>query len=300
MFSNETVTSAPGSTWTSDGSNPKSTAATVTVAPEPPPLVPPSSLSPEPPPSSPPPQAAKASKADASTTRILLDTYLGSKPGSFLPIGDIISTKQHPERDCNHGEGSRPNPGTRPNVSSPVTLSDESLLAGLASGDAEAAAQFVRRFQGRVYGLAVAILGDRGVAEEAAQEAFVRAWRHGDAYDRRRGSVATWLLTIARNVAIDIGRMKRPEPIDPDALLAWGPIDDEMEEREMLAHDSRRLVAELRRLPEEQRRALVLAAFYGRTGSEIADLEGVPLGTVKTRVRTAMLKLRAQMESRDE
>lgn len=181
-----------------------------------------------------------------------------------------------------------------------MTLSDESLLAGLASGDAEAAAQFVRRFQGRVYGLTVAILGDRGAAEEAAQEAFVRAWRHGDAYDRRRGSVATWLLTIARNVAIDIGRMRRPEPIDPDTLLTWGPIDDEMEEREMMAHDARRLVAELRRLPEQQRRALVLAAFYGRTGKEIADLEGVPLGTVKTRVRTAMLKLRARMESRDE
>ncbi len=181
-----------------------------------------------------------------------------------------------------------------------MTLSDESLLAGLASGDAQSAAAFVRRFQSRVYGLAYTILGERGAAEEAAQEAFVRAWRHGEAYDRRRGSVATWLLTIARNVAIDIARMRRAEPVDPETLLALPLADDDAESRQMAAHDASRLVAELRRLPEQQRRALVLAAFYGCTGQEIADLEGAPLGTIKTRIRTAMLKLRASMGSRDE
>lgn len=181
-----------------------------------------------------------------------------------------------------------------------MTLSDESLLAGMASGDAQSAAAFVRRFQSRVYGLAYTILGDRGSAEEAAQEAFLRAWRHGEAYDGRRGSVVTWLLTIARNVSIDMARMRRADPVDPDTLLSLPLADEDAEARHMLAHDAARLVTELKRLPEDQRRALVLAAFYGRTGQEIADLESTPLGTIKTRIRTAMLKLRAAMETRDE
>jgi RNA polymerase sigma-70 factor (ECF subfamily) len=170
----------------------------------------------------------------------------------------------------------------------------------MASGDAQSAAAFVRRFQSRAYGLAYTILGDRGAAEEAAQEAFVRAWRHGEAYDRRRGSVVTWLLTITRNVSIDMARMRRVEPVDPDTLLSLPLADEDAEARQMAAHDAARLVAELRRLPEDQRRALVLAAFYGRTGKEIAELESAPLGTIKTRIRTAMLKLRVALETRDE
>lgn len=192
------------------------------------------------------------------------------------------------------------NLSNRTDVSQEVTLSDESLLAGLAAGDPQSAADFVRRFQSRVYGLAHTILGERGAAEEAAQEAFLRAWRHGDAYDRRRGSVVTWLLTITRNVSIDIARMRRADPVDPDTLLSLPLADEDTEAREMAAHDARRLVAQLRRLPEPQRRALVLAAFYGRTGQEIADLEDAPLGTIKTRIRTAMLKLRAALESHDD
>jgi RNA polymerase sigma-70 factor (ECF subfamily) len=81
-------------------------------------------------------------------------------------------------------------------------LSDEALLAGLAAGDADAATAFIRRFQARVYGLVVTIVRDEGVAEDVAQETFVRAWKHARTYDPRRGRVATWLLTIARNLAI--------------------------------------------------------------------------------------------------
>src|SRR5204863_8978822 len=91
--------------------------------------------------------------------------------------------------------------------------SDEGLLAGLAAGDADAAAGFVRRFQGRVYGLAVTILGDAGAAEDVAQETFVRAWRHAATYDARRGAVASWLLTIARNLALDPARLKGARPV---------------------------------------------------------------------------------------
>ncbi len=106
-------------------------------------------------------------------------------------------------------------------------VSDEALLAGMASRDAEAAAAFVRRFQSRVYGLALTILGDAGDAEEAAQEVFVRAWRHAEVYEPARGAVAAWLLTIARNVAIDMRRLRRSVPVDPAALMFLErPIED--------------------------------------------------------------------------
>ena len=172
-------------------------------------------------------------------------------------------------------------------------LSDETLLAGLASGDAEAAAAFVRRFQRRVYGLAVTMLRDAVLAEEVAQETFVRAWRHAATYDARRGRVPTWLLAIARNLAIDRARMRSPTPVDPDVIASEldlahvdSPID--VGERDRL----RRAIASL---PDEQRRALVLATYAGRTAREIAKLDGVPLGTVKTRIRSAMLKLRESL-----
>src|SRR3712207_3049048 len=95
----------------------------------------------------------------------------------------------------------------------------ESLLAGLASGDAESVTAFVRRFQRQVYGLALRILRDPHAAEEVAQDAFVRAWRYARAYDARRGEVETWLLTITRNQARDAARFRRPEPIDPERIL---------------------------------------------------------------------------------
>jgi RNA polymerase sigma-70 factor (ECF subfamily) len=175
-------------------------------------------------------------------------------------------------------------------------LSDESLLVGLGSGDADATAAFVRRFERRVYGLTYVILRDRGAAEDAAQETFVRAWRHAGAYDSRRGSVAAWLLKIARNVSLNMLPARRPDPVDPQVLL-------EMEAPEVAGDhgawvaDVQPLREALRRLPPEQRRAVVLAAFYGLTANEVSDLDGVPLGTVKTRIRTALQKLRSELVS---
>ena len=98
-------------------------------------------------------------------------------------------------------------------------VSDEALLSGLAAGDADAATAFTRRFQARVYGLVLTIVHDEGTAEDVAQETFVRAWRYAQTYDPRRGRVATWLLTIARNLAIDVVRVKRAEPLDPDVVI---------------------------------------------------------------------------------
>src|SRR3954467_2828321 len=100
-------------------------------------------------------------------------------------------------------------------------LSDEALLAGLASGDPDDAAAFVRRFQRRVYGLAWTILHDDDLADDAAQEAFLRAWRHAAGYDPRRGRVAAWLLTCAQNVAIARGQMRRATPGDGAAPVSY-------------------------------------------------------------------------------
>jgi RNA polymerase sigma factor (sigma-70 family) len=102
-------------------------------------------------------------------------------------------------------------------------LSDEALLSGLAAGDADAATAFTRRFQARVYGLVLTIVRDEGTAEDVAQETFVRAWRHARTYDPRRGRVATWLLTIARNLAIDVIRVKSAEPARPAAPRTRAP-----------------------------------------------------------------------------
>jgi RNA polymerase sigma factor (sigma-70 family) len=185
-------------------------------------------------------------------------------------------------------------------------LSDESLLAGLGSGDRDAAAAFVARFQRRVFGLTYSILRDRGAAEEAAQEVFVRAWRHASAYDPRRGTVAAWLLTIARNVSINMLPARRFDPIDPEVLVAMeartprGDGNERAGSVETQVVDSEPLREALGRLPEGQRRALVLAVFYGFTAKEMSELDGLPLGTVKTRIRSAMMKLRSELGVPDE
>lgn len=175
-------------------------------------------------------------------------------------------------------------------------LPDDALLAGLGSGDAEVALAFVRRFQHVVFGVAVTVVGDRRLAEDVAQQTFERAWRHAQVYDARRGSVRTWLTTIARNLAIDTVRLHRPAPVDPNELVALLGVAADNPERRALADESS---AELRRaialLPPEQARAIVLAGIQGRTAREIAELEGIPLGTAKTRIRSAMGKLRAAL-----
>jgi RNA polymerase sigma factor (sigma-70 family) len=179
-------------------------------------------------------------------------------------------------------------------------LSDESLLAGLGSGDPDAAADFLRRFQRRVFGLTFSILRDRAAAEEAAQETFLRAWRHASVYDPRRGTVAGWLLTIARNVSINMLPTRRFDPVDPEVLLALEGKQPHQDRTEARALDAELLREPLARLPGDQRRALVLAAFYGFTAREISELDSVPLGTVKTRIRSAMLKLRSQLRVSDD
>lgn len=179
--------------------------------------------------------------------------------------------------------------------------SDEALLAGLAAGDRDAAAAFVRRYQRRAYGLARTIVGDSGEAEDVAQEAFLRAWRYAASYDARRGTVLTWLLTIVRNVAIDRLRLRKAEPLDPETMAAKLQLQSRGREREeeSTIAERERLREALASLPDDQRRALLLAVFSGRTAKEVAAHEAIPLGTAKTRIRTALLRVRDWMEVAD-
>jgi RNA polymerase sigma-70 factor (ECF subfamily) len=179
-------------------------------------------------------------------------------------------------------------------------LSDESLLAGMAVGDADAATAFVRRYQARVYGLALTVVGVPALAEEVAQEAFVKAWRHAAAYDARRGAVVTWLLTITRNTAIDSVRYRRETPMDPDALTR--ALLDDRDRRpgpEERAADAAQVRQALRTLPRDQSRAVVLMTFYGLTARDIAERDGIPVGTVKTRVRRGLMALRERLGAAD-
>jgi RNA polymerase sigma-70 factor (ECF subfamily) len=178
--------------------------------------------------------------------------------------------------------------------------SDEALLAGLAGGDPDAAVAFVRRYQRRVYGLAVSLLGDRHLADDIAQEAMLRAWRHAGAFDPRRGSVTTWLLTITRNLAIDALRAARVTPVADEVLLTALPVAGDLPgDASVSADELRRVARALDAMPVEQRRALLLARLRGLTAAELAAREGIPLGTAKTRIRTALIRLRADLRSED-
>jgi RNA polymerase sigma factor (sigma-70 family) len=165
----------------------------------------------------------------------------------------------------------------------------------MATGDTTAASVLIRRHQRRVFGIAFAITGDRTSAEDIAQEAFLRVWRHAAVFDAHRATAVTWISTIARNLAIDAIRARRTTPIDPYEGLDQtdGPDDTPSTEEQAVEAD---LVGRVRGaislLPEDQRRVLMRSAFYGQSASEIAAAEQIPLGTAKSRIRLALTKVR--------
>src|SRR5215469_13902196 len=166
-------------------------------------------------------------------------------------------------------------------------LPDDALLAGLGAGDADLAIAFVRRFQRVVFGVAMAVTSDPNTAVDVAQQAFEQAWRHAQVYDSRRGSVRAWLTTIAHNLAVDVLRSRTSKPVDPDDLPALLTAVTQTPERVAVANDR------AARLPAPQARAVAMAGIYGMTARQVADTEGIPLGTAKTRIRDGMQKLRA-------
>lgn len=177
---------------------------------------------------------------------------------------------------------------------------DAALLAGLALDDPAVSAAFVRRFQGAVHGLAYGITRDPALAEDVAQEVFLRAWRAAGGYDARRASVLTWLLTITRNAAIDAVRARRSTPTDDEVLdqlvqdtLATAP---DLEESALHRMETEQALRRLHAVAPEQARAVVLAVLGGCTAAEVARREGIPLGTAKTRIRTGLRRLRETVE----
>ncbi len=165
--------------------------------------------------------------------------------------------------------------------------------------DPEAFAVFYDRHGGVAFSLAYRIVGERAAAEDVTQEAFISVWRSGARYDRARGSVRTWMLGIVRNRAIDLLRSKAGRApnldFDDDSILEQRPAVEQTED-EALRHET---TAELRGamgdLPGEQSKVIELAYFGGFSHSEIAEMLGLPLGTVKGRMRLGLEKIRSEL-----
>jgi RNA polymerase sigma-70 factor, ECF subfamily len=176
---------------------------------------------------------------------------------------------------------------------------DAALMRAFARRDQGAAEELYGRFASRVYGLGIVILGGDAAAQDLVQDTFVKLWRNADRYDTTRGRLETWVLLIARSLAIDTLRRR---VLESRSLEAAGgsprEVDDAPGPEELagtadLAARARRAMEEL---SGEQRAALELAYFGGKTSAEVAELEGIPLGTAKTRIRTALIRLREAME----
>jgi len=176
---------------------------------------------------------------------------------------------------------------------------DATLVAGFALGDEGASTAFVRRFQDSVFGLALSVTRDRGLAEDVAQEVFARAWRAAGSYDARRASVRTWLLTITRNAAIDAIRMRRPVPHSDetlDGLVAATNQVDSSEHTGLVSLEAARALERIRALPPQQSLAVIMAVIGGCTADQISRAESIPLGTAKTRIRTGLRRLRETLK----
>jgi RNA polymerase sigma factor (sigma-70 family) len=170
---------------------------------------------------------------------------------------------------------------------------DEALLALVAREDEEALAQVYDRYSRVAYGLALRVVRDPALAEDAVQEAFLTLWRAAGGYRSDRAKPSTWILTLVHRRAVDVVRReerRRAAPLETEEEQdAFGLATDE----EVELTDRRRLVQEaLRQLPDEQREALELAYYGGLTQSELAERLAVPLGTIKSRMFTGLRRLR--------
>lgn len=171
---------------------------------------------------------------------------------------------------------------------------DSTLLAQIQAGNEEALLKLHARYAKLVYSVAHRILNDPMAAEEVTQDTFMRLWRKAYMYDASKGAFATWLLAVARHLALDAYRKQRRDPLcnpiftdsDPERWENLLAADEDTDLR-------RSLVAAINDLPEDQRGAIELAYFHGLTHSEIADYLQVPLGTIKTRICLGMQKLRS-------
>jgi RNA polymerase sigma-70 factor (ECF subfamily) len=171
------------------------------------------------------------------------------------------------------------------------------LIRSFARRDPAAARELYERFAPRVFGLGMVMLGNAAQAEDLVQDTFVKVWRNAGTFDPTRGSLDTWVLLIARSLAIDLIRRRVLETRimsaqeDPATLAEAGP-EEQIETRDLVDRARQAMAA----LSPGQRAALELAYFGGKTSAEVAELEGIPVGTAKTRIRSALFKLREALE----
>ena len=172
---------------------------------------------------------------------------------------------------------------------------DQELVRLIQNADLQAFSVFYDRYVNLIYSIAYNILGSQPLAEDVTQEVFLRIWRKIDSYDPAKAKISTWLSSITRNRAIDVARKNKYV----NRQVSWADVSrnpgltgDTPEARTELNLTRERVRAAMAQLPEEQRSALALAYFQGMTQKEIAEESGEPLGTIKTRVRLGMQKLR--------
>ncbi len=183
-------------------------------------------------------------------------------------------------------------------VGSKMPGSDAALMRAFAEREPSAAGELYDRFASRVYGLGIVMLGGDAAAQDLVQDTFVKLWRSAARYDPARGKLETWVLLVARSLAIDSLRRRVLESrvlerSAPTREASDEPGPDQLAETADLSERARRAMSAL---TDGQRAALELAYFGGKTSAEVAELEGIPLGTAKTRIRTALLKLREALK----
>jgi RNA polymerase sigma-70 factor, ECF subfamily len=178
-------------------------------------------------------------------------------------------------------------------------LADEELMPLVGRKDPEAFEVLYDRHGGAAYSLAYRIVGDRAAAEEVTQEAFISVWRSGARFDAARGSVRSWLLSVVRNRAIDFLRSragKAPKlDFDDEAALEQRPAAERTEEEALRRETAVEVRGALGKLPGEQSKVIELAYFGGFSHSEIAAILGLPMGTVKGRMRLGLEKIRGEL-----
>ena len=171
---------------------------------------------------------------------------------------------------------------------------DVALLLLVQRGDEAAMASLFDRYGKVVYSVALRVLRDPASAEDVLQEIFLQIWRNPDSFVATRGTLGGWLAVVSRNRSIDTLRRKRPsEQVDEMMLPSGYDLGEEAIRNGMM--DKARVV--IHKLPTEQRKTLEMAFFDGLTHSEIAEMTGDPLGTVKTRIRSALLTLRKALKA---
>lgn len=185
-----------------------------------------------------------------------------------------------------------------------TALRDEELMDRLAGRDLAAFEALYDRYGDLVYSVSLRVVGDTYVAEDVTQDVFLRVWRRPDQFDAQRGKFVTWLLSVARNRSIDHRRVRSrrmrhetlPSGDDEEELLPAGDERDDPALAAVLSDERGAVRRAMEVLPPEQRLAIQLAYFGGLTQLEIANKTGQPLGTIKTRIRLGMQKMRAALE----